>query len=146
MNIEKKPNFFHQVVCYYQFNMQLFENNFFFPNKGQSFDVTLHTHQDSLRIECFVSFALAISGIEDGVQGQNVFEFKLIIFTTRDFVVFVGCSDSKMARAYKKAIHPSPVNIIAVDVGTTTIACHHFDRSGISLYHTTRKVSCNFQV
>lgn len=34
----------------------------------------------------------------------------------------------------------SPRNILAVDIGTTTISCHHFDESGISLYHTARKV------
>lgn len=45
-----------------------------------------------------------------------------------------------MARAHDEMKDRSPVNIIAVDVGTTTIVCHHFDRSGISLYSTTRKV------
>lgn len=34
----------------------------------------------------------------------------------------------------------SPRNILAVDIGTTTISCHHFDESGISLCHTARKV------
>ena len=46
-----------------------------------------------------------------------------------------------MARANDGTKRRSSVNIISVDVGTTTIACHHFDRTGISLYHTTRKVS-----
>ena len=45
-----------------------------------------------------------------------------------------------MARAIDRMKDRSSVNIISVDVGTTTIACHHFDRSGISLYSTTRKV------
>ena len=44
-----------------------------------------------------------------------------------------------MARACERG-ERSPANIISVDIGTTTIACHHFDRSGISLYQTTRKV------
>lgn len=44
-----------------------------------------------------------------------------------------------MARACERG-ERSPANIISVDIGTTTIACHHFDRSGISLYQTTRKM------
>ena len=44
-----------------------------------------------------------------------------------------------MARVSERG-ERSPANIISVDIGTTTIACHHFDRSGISLYQTTRKV------
>lgn len=46
-----------------------------------------------------------------------------------------------MARVSDGKKRRSPVNIISVDVGTTTIACHHFDGLGISLYNTTRKVS-----
>lgn len=56
-------------------------------------------------------------------------------------ILFNGSSIGKMARANDGTKRRSSVNIISVDVGTTTIACHHFDRSGISLYHTTRKVS-----
>ncbi|XP_031554856.1 putative glycerol kinase 5 [Actinia tenebrosa] len=33
-----------------------------------------------------------------------------------------------------------PCNIIAVDVGTTLLTCHLFDKSGISKYNTTRKI------
>nr|XP_058973546.1 putative glycerol kinase 5 [Pocillopora verrucosa] len=45
-----------------------------------------------------------------------------------------------MARAFDRSRSHSPVNIISIDIGTTTIAGHHFDSSGISLYHTSRKV------
>lgn len=45
-----------------------------------------------------------------------------------------------MANSGERQKHSSSVNIIAVDIGTTTISCHHFDRSGISVYQTSRKV------
>lgn len=45
-----------------------------------------------------------------------------------------------MANTGERQKHRSPVNIIAVDIGTTTISCHHFDQSGISVYQTSRKV------
>lgn len=45
-----------------------------------------------------------------------------------------------MARATESKQPLYTQNILAVDIGTTTISCHHFDRSGISLYHTSRKV------
>lgn len=48
-----------------------------------------------------------------------------------------------MARAVDRSRSHSPVNIISIDIGTTTIVGHHFDSSGISLYHTSRKVSSN---
>ena len=48
-----------------------------------------------------------------------------------------------MARAVDRLRSHSPVNIISIDIGTTTIAGHHFDSLGISLYHTSRKVSSN---
>ena len=46
----------------------------------------------------------------------------------------------RMARATESKQPLYTQNILAVDIGTTTISCHHFDRSGISLYHTSRKV------
>lgn len=45
-----------------------------------------------------------------------------------------------MANSGETQKHRSPVNIISVDIGTTTISCHHFDQSGISVYQTSRKV------
>ncbi|CAH3195885.1 unnamed protein product [Porites evermanni] len=45
-----------------------------------------------------------------------------------------------MANSGETQKHRSPVNIISVDIGTTTISCHHFDQSGISFYQTSRKV------
>ncbi|KAK3699395.1 hypothetical protein QZH41_018550 [Actinostola sp. cb2023] len=36
--------------------------------------------------------------------------------------------------------HEKPCNIIAVDVGTTLITCHLFDKSGLSKYNTSRKI------
>ena len=45
-----------------------------------------------------------------------------------------------MANSGETQKHRSPVNIISVDIGTTTISCHHLDQSGISVYQTSRKV------
>ena len=45
-----------------------------------------------------------------------------------------------MANSGETQKHRSPVNIISVDIGTTTISCHHLDESGISVYQTSRKV------
>ena len=70
------------------------------------------------------------------------FLIRSVINRCRSFktILFYRSSIPKMARANDGTKRRSSVNIISVDVGTTTIACHHFDRSGISLYHTTRKV------